>query len=593
MPTASGLTVRHLAGSIRRPEVLLVDGTVTLTTAAGVVTVNVAPSTHAALPTVTVEPCDGATIEGRPFTAPTRWHAGAMLVVEDDAWLLDDRGDLPLLDDRPIHVTRIAPDVRTEPVTFTGHLLAAPWWPATAVGATILALGVHRAWWLLTVVAAAILVVTWWARHRHEQAETRRRDLERRRASARLGADLDRRHHQHLARARRRPNRPGEILLGVGDLPWAPTVAGIERAGWDPTPVLDSDWNLSGVPVRLEVGRDPIAIVGSTSASGAVVRSIVAQLVAAGVVDAVAAPPSAPWRWAVGAPGFTARPDRVARDRLLLLTETVPSARAAHRPEGPTIVVVPALDDLERRRFATTVDVEADGRALAKQGSTVLADGVLTRRLSEATILGLADRTLTDRTSTEPEDDTGRERGMLLFTAPSLTAANELLASLVIDLSRRSPAEGLRVHVVDAVDQPLVRLRQLPDVASYVSLDDDEAVAEMLERVAGASGPARHVLAVVDVGEADRHLRHRRVAAADTLLRLAAGADHRTLTVAGSRAADDAVDLPLAAAIGPSVQRLNGDAVVNDANGRRVISLPTPSARDLTAAVASLRTAAD
>ncbi len=584
MPTASGLTLRHLAGPTSGSEMPLHAGSRTLANehGAAALTISAAAGERAS---VLIAATDGAVLLDRhTLDGAVEWRPGAVVRIGPDAWMLDD-GDstVPLDDDRAVLVGRVAGDAHSsgssEPdhVGVVGHLLAAPWWPAAIVSGAVLGAGVHPGWWALSALAAVLLVVTYVQRRRRDRRHAAEQSDDRRRAAERFEAELGRHEARRVARARRRPARPGEVVLGVGDRPWRPSVDGADRAGWDPEPILQATTELVSVPARADLHRGALAIVGDPAIGRGVARSIVRQLTDAGHVDAVAAPPSSAWRWAVGTPLFTARPDRFARDRVAVLSETVPSARAAHRPEGPTIVVTPTLDDAERHRFATVLDLDATGCGELHHGDRLAASNVSASQLSEAAFLG---RPTVDAVSEG-------ERGLLLFSAPALPAANELLASLVIDLARRAEPDALAIRVIDAVDRPLVRLRQLPHVDDYTSLDDGDGVAALL--AAADRSADRQLVIVVDLPEADRHLRRTDPEAARTLLRLSVATDHAGLTVAGSRAAADAVDLPLAAAVGPSVERLNGDAVVTDDGGRRVITLPTPSARDLTAAVAGIR----
>ncbi len=197
----------------------------------------------------------------------------------------------------------------------------------------------------------------------------------------------------------------------------------------------------------------------------------------------------------------------------------------------------------------------------------------------------------TKATQTTASDDLAT--GAVLVTGTDPTTTTEVLSSLAVDLLVRPENRNLTVHVIDAGDRSLIRLRQLDQTGGYAPADDLGAIETLLgaiERGLTTPTPQPAVLIANQIGPLLSFLeRVQRLDLVDRITSLIGFHDRVRLLVAASGPLPSDIDDRL---LDRFATHLSCDDEQNGrlASGRdeRTISISSLSGHDLTSSVAGL-----
>ncbi len=185
----------------------------------------------------------------------------------------------------------------------------------------------------------------------------------------------------------------------------------------------------------------------------------------------------------------------------------------------------------------------------------------------------------------------------ILISGDNGPAPVAVLAGITIDLSKRDLPVGraVRVIVIDRADRSLIRLRQLPTLDSYVTIDDLDGIVTVLGQVHERTGfdPRRPGLDLLVVNELARLLgflsRSGRSDLADRLGQLIERHDGDRLMVAASCSHPELLPESVRAQFRTSLDcDANGSGRLANASGESIIDLREWSPEHVTTAVASI-----
>ncbi len=485
---------------------------------------------------------------------------------------------------------------------------------ATLIGVgLVLSVADRRAWLLLAAAGVVGAGVAWDQQRRRHQNEldVHTRSVEAARTDLdeqidRLGRDIataNRSHHPGppllFATVPKRAlhNRPlaerSVIALGLGTRTWEPPIESRQSLGWDHLAGGRGAGHLYETPALVDLAGPPIAIIGSAKMLASVARYIVAVARLTMTEDEliIDGPETQDWAWLRESPHWhghneeRSQPIRlvihdgangpIANQGIVLLHEDAPVPEACE-------ATLRISDD----GFATLTDPDGWGRVF-----DVVPHGITADALHQATISPATEPFLTEAPSGPPPSiDTAVDRGLVLFTGPTNDSANELLASMAIDIAKRHSADQLQLFVIDEVRHALGRLRLMPQCRHHVNINSErlEQVLDDVETVVAEGYPT--VLLMADIAELCRYLNSTgQRAISSRLLRLSMKSDRQQLTVAAAASSNASLGPQLRSVVASRVDRINGQATVTDIRGVRTIEVTNPSARDLTAAVAHQR----
>lgn len=204
-----------------------------------------------------------------------------------------------------------------------------------------------------------------------------------------------------------------------------------------------------------------------------------------------------------------------------------------------------------------------------------------------------ASTTVASSTGRASEDLATGATGAVLVTGTDPNTTTEVLSSLTVDLLVRPENRNLAVHVIDARDRSLIRLRQLDQTRNYAPADDIAAIEALLgalERGLTTTTPKPAVLIANQIGPLLSFLeRMERQDLVERLTSLIGFHDRVRLLVAASGPHPSDIDAPLLDRFATRL-RCDNEQIGMLASGRdeRTISISSLSGHDLTTSVASL-----
>lgn len=297
------------------------------------------------------------------------------------------------------------------------------------------------------------------------------------------------------------------VTIASGDRAWEPPVVVRRSPGWDYRSIVDELSFLPAIPFTVELDDGPIAIVGPRSATLAVARHIVTTAMTVsgpGVGAVIETEVPADWRWLI---------DR--RPASVRILDHVAG------PLGPrTVVLLDEVDDLERvglarNLFQAMMIIDESGRATISSGNEggtgFVPHGITDQHARDLQQLLASDDEidvhdlvpLAEVEVAEPDFVVDRsnvfdlevfDTDRLLVTGPDRLRNKNVLATAALRQAGLHPNRTL--YILDRGDRALIRLAQLDTCVRYVTLDQLDRVAQVINELdqLTRSEPAEPVL---------------------------------------------------------------------------------------------------
>jgi hypothetical protein len=285
------------------------------------------------------------------------------------------------------------------------------------------------------------------------------------------------------ARSRSRPpGNQSSVTIASGDQPWEPPVQVRRSPGWDHRSVVDELSFLPAIPYSVDLDTGAVAIVGPRAATLAVARHIVtsAMYVTGPHAGAdIETAEAADWRWLRDQPRSAVRIlDHVQGDvgpRTIVLCADTHELVA----NGFDIESFTHLMEIDEAGTAEITTTDGTGTGFVPHGITETHACELQDLLLGP--LPSADVPASPSDAAELLDLTLFDTERLLVTGPSLSRNRDVLATAALQQTRFHPDRTL--YILDRGDRALIRLAQLENCARYTTIDQIEAVEQMVDEL--------------------------------------------------------------------------------------------------------------